>query len=75
MSADPRTWTVEVDRSRCLGTGVCCFYAPGTFDLDEEGRSFVVDREADPDDALRNAVEACPTRALSIVDKAPARDG
>jgi ferredoxin len=55
-----------------MGTGVCCFYAPATFDLDEEGRSFVVDPSggADTDDALRNAVEACPTHALRIVDNA-----
>jgi ferredoxin len=74
VSAGPRTWTVKVDRDVCLGTGVCCFYAPGTFDLDDDGRSFVVDPEADAEDAVRNAVEACPTRALSIVDRAPARD-
>jgi ferredoxin len=76
MSELPRSWTVEVDRSRCLGTGVCCFYAPSTFDLDEEGRSTVVDPDGDPDDAVRNAVEACPTRALTIVEvgRSPVRD-
>jgi ferredoxin len=70
MSAAPRTWVVQVDRDVCLGTGVCCFYAPATFDLDEEGRSFVVDQDGDPDEAVRNAVEACPTRALLITERA-----
>jgi ferredoxin len=36
-----------------LGTGVCCFYAPSTFDLDGDGRSMVVDPDGDPDDAVR----------------------
>jgi ferredoxin len=67
MSESRRSWTVAVDRGRCLGTGVCCFYAPSTFDLDGDGRSMVVDPDGDPDDAVRNAVEACPTRALTIV--------
>jgi ferredoxin len=68
MSGDQRTWTIEVDQSTCLGTGVCCFYAPGTFDLDDDGRSIVIDQHGDPDDAVRNAVEACPTRSVRIVD-------
>ena len=77
MTGEQRTWTVEVDRTTCLGTGVCCFYAPGTFDLDDDGRSMVVDQHADPDDAVRNAVEACPTRSLRIVDRGagPTLDG
>ena len=34
-----------------------------------------MDPDADAEDAVRNAVEACPTRALSIVDRASVRDG
>ena len=67
MSGPDRAWTIEVDQTTCLGTGVCCFYAPATFDLDDEGRSMVVDQHGDPDDAVRNAVEACPTHSVRIV--------
>jgi ferredoxin len=71
MSSHERSWTIEVDRSTCLGTGVCCFYAPSTFDLDDDGRSTVVDQHGDPEDAVRNAVEACPTRSVRIIDAQP----
>jgi ferredoxin len=57
---------VTVDRERCLGSGMCIVYAPGTFAHDAEAKAVVVNPSGDPLDAIRNAVEACPTSALHI---------
>jgi ferredoxin len=41
-------------------------YAPGTFDVDDEGKVIQIATDVDGDDAIRTAVESCPTGALSI---------
>jgi ferredoxin len=62
MAEEPR-----VDRDRCIGSGNCVFWAPATFDLDEEGKSVVIDAHGDSSEAISNAVDGCPTQALSII--------
>jgi ferredoxin len=61
------TWSVEVDRELCMGSGMCIVYAPATFAHDEQTKAVVVDPVGDPIDAIRNAVQACPTSALRLV--------
>ena len=58
---------IKVDRDLCMGSGMCIVYAPGTFAHDEETKAIVVDPEGDPIDAIRNAVQACPTSAITLV--------
>jgi len=57
---------IRVDRSLCMGSGQCCWYAPNTFDQDDETIAVVIDPEGDSDDAISAAVSGCPTGALSI---------
>jgi ferredoxin len=65
---DPTSaWSVEVDRELCMGSGMCIVYAPNTFENDGETKAVVVDPAGDPIDAVRNAVQACPTSALRLV--------
>jgi ferredoxin len=86
--ADPRPPTascgdepvirVAIDRDRCVGSGNCLFWAPGTFDLDDEGLSVVIDPAGDDEEAIQVAVEGCPTRAITISateDRADHRPG
>jgi ferredoxin len=54
---------VIVDQERCMGSGVCMFHAPNTFD--DDGKAVVV-AVADPLDALRNAAESCPQSAITL---------
>jgi ferredoxin len=58
---------IRVDRTLCMGSGQCSWYAPNTFDQDDETIAIVIDPQGDPKDAIKNAVDSCPTRALSIV--------
>ena len=55
-----------VDREACMGSGNCAFWAPGVFDLDEDGIAVVVGdptgREAD----VRTAAANCPTGAIRV---------
>ena len=61
---------IRVDRTLCMGSGQCCWYAPNTFDQDDETIAIVTDPEGDPDEAIRTAVESCPTQAISFVAQA-----
>jgi len=56
-----------VDRGKCMGSGNCSFHAPHTFDLDDQMKVVVMDPDGDSADAVANAVEGCPTKAISIV--------
>ncbi|HSA49308.1 MAG TPA: ferredoxin [Yinghuangia sp.] len=58
---------VIVDRDRCIGSGMCLIYAPGTFTHDDEAKAVLLDHAADPPDDVRTAVEGCPTGALALV--------
>ncbi len=59
-------WSVTVDRDRCIGSGLCVSYAPGSFDQDEEAKVVLVVDSTDDIDLVRTAVEACPTRAIQL---------
>jgi ferredoxin len=59
---------IVVDRELCMGSGMCIVYAPSTFAHDDETKAVVIDPEGDPIDAIRNAVQACPTSAIRLVD-------
>jgi len=61
---------IRVDRTLCMGSGQCCWYAPNTFDQDDETVAIVIDPQGDPDEAIQAAVNGCPTGALSIVTDA-----
>jgi ferredoxin len=56
-----------VDREICTGAGMCAVYAPGTFALDGEPRSTVIDAHGDSHGDIAAAVESCPTGALRLV--------
>ena len=52
-----------------MGSGMCVVSAPGTFEHDDEAKAVVDRPPGDPIDAIRNAVQACPTGALTLTDE------
>jgi ferredoxin len=59
---------ISIDRELCLGSGMCIVYAPNTFAHDDQAKAIVVNPDGDPIDAIRTAVEGCPTSAISLGD-------
>ena len=39
---------IRVDRTLCMGSGQCCWYAPNTFDQDDETIAIVTDPAGRP---------------------------
>jgi ferredoxin len=58
---------IEINREVCMGSGNCSFWAPGVFDLDDDGIAFVVDPAGSPEDKILLAVQGCPTQAIRVV--------
>ncbi|MBO1901330.1 ferredoxin [Leucobacter weissii] len=56
---------LAVDRDRCMGSGQCTFYAPQTFDLDEDSIAIVIDEHGDDEEKIKMAIDVCPTRAIT----------
>jgi ferredoxin len=62
---------LQVDPDLCMGSGQCIWYAPSTFDQDENATAFVIDAHGDPEDKIQEAIESCPARAISRVEAEP----
>ena len=59
---------IVVDRDRCTGLGICESFAPEVFEVDDGG-DLVLHGEnvsADRAEAIRLAVDGCPTEALRL---------
>ncbi|TJZ55540.1 ferredoxin [Streptomyces piniterrae] len=59
-------WRVEVDRSVCIGSGMCVGAAPDDFRLDAARQSHPVEPEADAAESVLAAAEGCPVEAISV---------
>lgn len=59
---------IIVDYAKCTGLGICESFAPEVFEVDDDGQ-LVVSTDTVPEgmaDAVRQAVDGCPTRALRL---------
>jgi ferredoxin len=61
---------VHVDANVCAGFGVCLGLCPEAFELHDDGYAIVMVSEvpAELEDAVRQAVNQCPARAISLSD-------
>ncbi|MDI3389661.1 ferredoxin [Streptomyces sp. B-S-A8] len=59
-------WQVEVDRSLCIGSGMCVNAAAEAFRLDAARQSHPVSEETDADEEVLAAAEGCPVEAIAI---------
>lgn len=57
---------IRVDTEVCMGSGNCLFWAPGSFDLDDDGRSYVLDPEVTDEERLVVVAGGCPVGAISL---------
>jgi ferredoxin len=57
---------VSVDRDRCVGSGNCEFWAPGLFQVGDDGYAAVVGDAAQHAEAAELATKNCPTDAIGL---------
>lgn len=62
---------IVVERNRCAGMSICESLDPERFVVDADGKVVVQQENLDDEAAIaiaRDAVESCPTKALTIID-------
>jgi ferredoxin len=57
---------LEIDWTRCDGSGLCYELLDGRIERDEWGYPLIADRDVDDERSTRRAVAACPTLALRL---------
>ena len=57
---------IIVDRNLCIGAAPCVAVAPGVFQLDPEGKAYVVDPNGTDEETIKMAAEACPVLAILL---------
>ncbi|KDQ65582.1 ferredoxin [Streptomyces halstedii] len=60
------SWTTEVDRGLCMGSGMCAGLAPELYRLDDEGRAAPLRDRITPDERALDAADSCPAAAILV---------
>jgi ferredoxin len=60
------TIEIHIDRDKCMGSGNCSYWAPGVFDLDDDGIAVVSGDPTGHEDRVELAAEHCPTAAITV---------
>lgn len=70
-----KKFTIEHDREKCIGCGVCASVAPGFWEMNGDGKSHLKGsknnkRQVSEKDAEKNkaAAESCPVNVIHITD-------
>ena len=61
-------YKIDIDREECIGDRLCSEEAPGTFDVDDEGKGIVTDPQGDPPEDILAAAKCCPLDAITLHD-------
>jgi ferredoxin len=60
---------IVVDRDLCIGAATCTVIAPGTYELDSEGKVNLLENIKDTDELIIDGARSCPVYAIKIYDK------
>lgn len=58
--------TVTVDKSRCIGCGMCAYAAPGVFQVVEKASTVLREPEGKEKSRVSDAANGCPVNAIHI---------
>ena len=62
-------WSIDIDRERCIGSGVCVMYAPDVLTQDADGKAMRRGDVTGDLDTIQIAIEGCPTGALALTPR------
>jgi ferredoxin len=60
--------TITIDKAKCIGSGDCVETAPTVFQLDDQGKSDLIDSAGSSDATILAAARSCPVKAITVVD-------
>ena len=56
---------VVIDADECIGCESCVEICPDVFEMDDDGEKAIVIAEDSTDECVEEAIETCPTEAIS----------
>lgn len=59
---------INVNEDACIGCGACVAIAPDYFAFNDEGLSHPINNDEVENEEVLNAIDACPTSAISLTD-------
>ncbi len=57
---------ITIDQDLCLGCGACSALASEVFQIGENGKSEVVNPDGGDDEAIIQASQSCPVKAIAV---------
>jgi ferredoxin len=57
---------IIVDKNKCIGCGTCVALASEIFEMDSNGKSIVKKNPTINEEALKLAIDSCPSQAISV---------
>ncbi len=58
-----------VDPETCIGCSACAALAPDVYEMQEDGKSKVVNGEGDSEENIQRSIDTCPVTAISWVEE------
>lgn len=59
---------ITINKAKCVGSEDCVEVAPAVFQMDENGKSDVINAAGAPDATIVGAARRCPVKAITVVD-------
>ena len=73
MAQDTKTTktgtTLTVDQDLCIGAATCVAVAPSVFQLNNDGKAYILDPDSVDEATMLQAAKSCPVNAIIIKDK------
>lgn len=66
---DENVKKICVNQEKCIGCGACVAIDPEHFEFNDEGKSSVISNENVENENVLNAIESCPTGAISLSEE------
>ncbi len=60
---------IFIDRDLCIGAASCIAVVPDVFELDNENKAVVKNKDGADDETLLLAAQSCPTKAIILYDE------
>ncbi len=60
---------LTVNEEACIGCGACVAIDPEHFEFGDNGLSHAVSQDNIDSEGIKNAMESCPTSAISVEEK------
>lgn len=61
---------ITVDKTKCIGCGLCSSLAPNSFKLNEnDGKAEAINPPGDDETTVKSASESCPVQGITVTSE------